>query len=159
MARALVDLSTFDLSRDVMEEEQIRAMVPHAHEFQLLDGICHLDIEAGIIVGYKDWDEDPWWARGHIPGRPLMPGVLMVEGCAQACTILMKKRENWPDDSFIGLGGLNDVRFRGQIVPPCRVHFVSVAAPQSGRRIAKYPAQCFLDNKMVMQMELMGVVL
>lgn len=159
MARALVDLSTLDLSNDVMTEEEIRAIVPHTHEFQMIDGVCHLDVEAGLIVGYKDWDDDPWWARGHIPGRPLMPGVLMIEGCAQISTILIKKREGWPEESFIGLGGLNDVRFRGQVVPPCRVHFVSVADARTGRKIAKYPVQCFLDGKMVMQMELMGVQL
>ena len=110
-------------------------------------------------MAYKDWDADPWWARGHVPGRPLMPGVLMVEGCAQASTILMKKRENIANEEFIGLGGLNDVRFRGQVVPPCRIHFVSVATPSTGRRILKYPAQTFLDGKMIMQMELLGVQL
>ena len=159
MARALVDLTTLDLTSDAMTDEEIRAMVPHDHEFRLLDGVCHLDVDAGLIVGYKDFGADAWWARGHIPGRPLMPGVLMVEGCAQVSTILMKRREGWDDDSFLGLGGLNDVRFRGQVVPPCRVHFVSVAGPRSGRKIAKYPAQCFLNDKMVMQMELMGVLL
>ena len=159
MSRALLDLDSLDLSQDVMEDAEIRSMVPHAHEFQMIDGICHLDVEQGFIVGYKDWAEDAWWAKGHIPGRPLMPGVLMVEGCAQVATILMKKKEGWPAENFIGLGGLNNVRFRGQVVPPCRVHFVSMAAGRSSRKILKYPAQCFLDGKMVMQMELMGVAL
>jgi 3-hydroxyacyl-[acyl-carrier-protein] dehydratase len=159
MARSLVDLSTLDLSQDLMDDQEIRSMIPHDHEFRLIDGVCHLDTEAGLIVGYKDWAEDAWWARGHIPGRPLMPGVLMVEGCAQISTILMKKIEGWGNDKFIGLGGLNHVRFRGQVEPPCRVHFVSVVGTRSGNRIAKYPAQCFLDGKMVMQMELMGVLL
>jgi 3-hydroxyacyl-[acyl-carrier-protein] dehydratase len=158
MARAILDLATLDLSTDVMEVEEIRTLLPHAHEFQLIDGVCHLDIERGTIVAYKDWEEDPWWARGHIPGRPLMPGVLIVEGCAQASTILMKKYERIDSEGFIGLAGLNNVRFRGQVVPPCRVHFVSVATP-TGRKILKYPAQCFLDGKMVMQMELLGVQL
>ena len=159
MPRALVDLSTIDLTQDAMTDDEIRSMIPHTHEFQLIDGICHLDVERGLIVGHKDWGNDPWWARGHIPGRPLMPGVLMVEGCAQASTILMKKREGFRSEQFIGLGGLNDVRFRGQIVPPCRVHFVSVVGKRSGNRIMKYPAQCYLDGKMMMQMELMGVLL
>lgn len=159
MARNLIDLESLDLSQDVMSDEEIRSMLPHAHEFQLIDGICYLDLEAGIVVGYKDWGEDPWWGRGHIPGRPLMPGVLMVEGSAQVSTILMKKKEGWGNDKFIGLGGLNDVRFRGQVTPPARVHFVSKVGTRSGNRIAKYPAQCFCKGKMVMQMELLGVLL
>ncbi|MCA8955160.1 MAG: beta-hydroxyacyl-ACP dehydratase [Planctomycetes bacterium] len=159
MSREIVDLASLDLSSDVMTDAEIRAMVPHAHEFRLIDGVCHLDLQRGILVAYKDWDEDPWWARGHIPGRPIMPGVLMVEGCAQASTILMKKHEGWDANRFIGLGGLDRVRFRGQVTPPCRVHFVSEVGTQSGNRLAKYPAQCFLDGKMVMQMELLGVLL
>jgi 3-hydroxyacyl-[acyl-carrier-protein] dehydratase len=159
MPRALVDMGTLDLSQDVLSDADIRAMIPHDHEFKLIDGVCHLDLEAGLIVGYKDWGDHPWWGRGHVPGRPLMPGVLMVEGCAQVSTILMKRKEGWGNEQFIGLGGLNDVRFRGQVVPPCRVHFVSVVGTRSGNRIAKYPAQCFVDGKMIMQMELMGVLL
>jgi 3-hydroxyacyl-[acyl-carrier-protein] dehydratase len=159
MARALIDMDGLDLSQDVMADAEIRAMLPHAHEFRLIDGICHLDMTAGVVVGYKDWDEDAWWARGHVPGRPLMPGVLMVEGCAQVSTILMKKQEGWGADKFIGLGGLDKVRFRGQIVPPCRVHFVSAVGSRSGNRIAKYPAQCFLGGKLVMDMDLLGVLI
>ncbi len=159
MPRALVDLSSLDLTKDVMPEEELRAVLPHDHEFKMLDGICHFDKEAGVIVGYKDWGEAPWWGRGHIPGRPIMPGVLMVEGCAQVSTTLMKKREGWGDEKFIGLGGLSHVRFRGQVVPPCRIHFVSVAGKRSGNRLAKYPAQCFLGDKMIMQAEILGVLL
>ena len=158
MARALVDLASLDLSKDVIDEAEIRTYLPHAFEFRLVDGICHLDLEKNLVVGYKDWGKDPWWARGHIPGRPLMPGVLMCEGAAQVCTILMKKRAGWGLDKFIGLGGLDNVRFRGQVSPPCRVHFVGMVGQQSSR-IAKYPAQCFVDGKLMMDMELLGVLL
>ncbi len=159
MARELVDLSTLDLSQDVVPLAELRSLVPQAHEFAMLDGICFLDVDEGLVVGYKDWDENPWWARGHIPGRPLMPGVLMVESCAQVSTILMKRMEGWGADRFVGLGGLNHVRFRGQITPPGRVYYVSRSGARSGTRLAKYPAQAFYNGKMVMQMELLGVPL
>ena len=158
MAQLLVDLAELDLSTDVLSDEELRAMLPHAHEFRLIDGIRHLDIEQGVVVGYKRWDASPWWGRGHIPGRPLMPGVLMCEGAAQVATVLMKKREGWGVDKFIGLGGLDNVRFRGTIVPPATVYFVSKVGSRSSR-IAKYPAQCFCGGKMVMDMELLGVLL
>ncbi|HLU40511.1 MAG TPA: hypothetical protein VK081_14095 [Planctomycetota bacterium] len=158
MAQLLVDLAELDLSQDVVPEEELRAMLPHAYEFQLIDGICHLDLEQGIVVGYKRWDANPWWARGHIPGRPLMPGVLLAEGAAQVATVLMKKREGWGLDRFIGLGGLDNVRFRGTVVPPATVYFVSKVGTRSSR-IARYPAQCFHAGKMVMDMELLGVLL
>lgn len=159
MARELVDLSTLDLERDVLPEDELRTMLPHRFEFQLIDGICHLDLEAGVVVGYKDWEDDPWWGRGHVPGRPLMPGVLLAEGAAQVATILMKKSEGWGAERFIGLGGLDKVRYRGQVTPPARVYFVSKVGTRSGNRIAKYPAQAFCEGKMVMDMELLGVLL
>ncbi|MHC5063658.1 MAG: 3-hydroxyacyl-ACP dehydratase FabZ family protein [Planctomycetota bacterium] len=159
MPRPLVDLSTLDLSKDVLPEEELRSFIPHRHEFQMIDGICHLDEENGIVVGYKEWDNDPWWARGHIPGRPIMPGVLMAESCAQVSTILMKKVGGWSDAEFIGLGGLDKVRFRGQVVPPARVHYVSKVGIRSGNRLAKYPAQAFHEGKLVLDMELIGVML
>ena len=158
MPKPLLDLSTMDLSRDVLPDEELRLLIPQRHEFQMVDGICWLDPVGGTVVGYKDWDADPWWARGHIPGRPLMPGVLMVEGCAQVSTILMKKRHGWGPDRFVGLAGLEGVRFRGTVTPPARVHYVSQIGVQSSR-IARYPAQCFVDGKMVMEMELLGVQL
>ncbi len=159
MARLLVDLSTLDLSKDVMAEEELRSYIPHRHEFQMIDGICHLDLDAGLVVGYKEWDSEPWWARGHIPGRAIMPGVLMAESCAQVSTILMKQTGVWSKDDFIGLAGLDKVRFRGLVTPPARIHYVSQVGRRSGSRMAKYPAQAFHAGKLVLDMELIGVIL
>ena len=159
MASVLVDLSTLDLSRDVVSEEELRQVIPHRAEFAMIDGVCHLDLEKGVVVGYKDWDENPWWAAGHIPGRPLMPGVLLAEGAAQVSTFLIKKQMDWPADRFVGLGGLNHVRFRGQVVPPARVYFVSAKGSVSGLRLARYPAEAWCNGKRVMEMELLGVLI
>lgn len=159
MGRPLVDLSSLDLTRDVVSQEELRAIVPHRDTFQMLDGICHFDPEGQVIVAYKDWPQDPWWAKGHVPGNPLMPGVLMIEGAAQAATFLIKKTIGWEIDRFIGLGGLNDVRFRGTVVPPARVYFVSAKGQVSGKRLARFPAQAFCNGSMTMEMELLGVLL
>lgn len=159
MARPLVDLSTLDLSRDVVSTAELRALVPHRDLFQMLDGICWFDPERPLVIGYKDWGEDAWWAKGHIPGKPLMPGVLMIEGAAQATTFLIKKAIGWEGDRFVGLAGLNDVRFREAVVPPARIHFVSGQGQVSGSRLARFPAQAFCNGRMVMEMELLGVLL
>jgi len=157
MGRALADLAELDLSRDVVPDDELRHLVPHDHEFKMLDGICHLDLERGLVVGYKDFGEDAWWARGHVPGRPIMPGVLMIEGCAQVATVLMKKRDGWDAKKFIGLGGVDKARFRGVVLPPARIHFVSAVGTR-GSRMFRYPAQSFVNGKLVMEMELLGVL-
>ena len=159
MPRKLVDLDSLDLSKDVFTTEELRSMVPHREQFALLDGVCHFDPDEGLVVAYKDWPEDPWWGKGHIPGRPLMPGVLMIEGAAQAATILIKKVLPWESDRFVGLGGLDKVRFRGQVTPPARVYFVSGKGPVSGSRLAKFPAQAYYENEVIMDMDLLGVLI
>jgi len=159
MGQPLVDLASLDLSRNVISEEELRSNLPHRGFFQLLDGICHYDPERRLAVGYKDWPADAWWAAGHIPGKPVMPGVLMIEGAAQVASFLIKKTSTWEIDRFVGLAGLNDVRIRGQVIPPARVHFVSGNVQLSGRRLARMPAQVFCNGQMTMEMELLGVML
>lgn len=159
MGQPLVDLAQLDLSRDVVPEAELRRILPHREHFQLLDGICYFDPVRPVAVGYKDWPADAWWAAGHVPGKPLMPGVLMIEGAAQVASFLIKKTASWDIDRFIGLGGLNDVRFRGTVVPSARVYFVCGDVQISGRRLAKMPAQVWCDGQMKMEMELLGVLL
>ena len=155
----LVDIATIDTEAIVVSEEQLRDVLPHDHEFRLVDKICHLDTENDLAVGIKDWDSDPWWAKGHIPGRPLMPGVLMVEGSAQVATVLMKcKRDGWNPEQFIGLGGIDKARFRRTVVPNSRVYFAASVLKQS-RKIARFQTQCIQDGEVVMDMELVGVLL
>jgi len=157
MGRALAELSELDLSRDVVPDDELRRLVPHDHEFRMLDGICHLDLERGLVIGYKDFGEDAWWARGHVPGQPIMPGVLMIEGCAQTAAVLMKKREGWGAEKFIALGGVDKARFRDVVVPPVKMYFLSAVGTR-GSRMFRYPAQAFVEDKMVMEMELLGVL-
>src|SRR3990167_1013840 len=82
----LIDLSTLDLNKSIVDIETIRSIIPHRYEMEQLSGIVKFDPEQGIIVGYKDVSLNEFWVRGHIPGRPLMPGVIMLEAAAQLCT-------------------------------------------------------------------------
>jgi 3-hydroxyacyl-[acyl-carrier-protein] dehydratase len=159
MGQPIVDLQSLDLSRNVVTEEDLRSCLPHRDYFQLLDGVCYFDPERKIAIGYKDWGTDAWWASGHIPGKPIMPGVLMIEGAAQIASFLIKKVSGWEITRFIGLAGLNDVRIRGTVTPPARVYFVSGNIQLSGRRMAKMPGQVFCNGQMTMEMELLGVML
>ena len=89
----------------------------------------------------------------------LFAGVLMIEGAAQIATFLVKQLSGWTKDQMIGLAGLDDVRVRGQIVPPARVYFVSGDVKISGRRLAKMQAQVFCNGQMTLEMAVMGVML
>lgn len=78
----LIDLDGLNLNKSVVDIEAIRTVIPHRYEMEQLSGILKFDPEHKIIVGYKDISNNEFWVRGHIPGRPLMPGVLMLEAAA-----------------------------------------------------------------------------
>ena len=114
----IVNFSDFSFDKVVEDKEGIYEVNPHRHELALLDGILHYDDEKA--VGYYDVPEDAFWIRGHFPGRPLMPGVLITEVAAQL-TSYLGTRNGIRGDAVIGLAGVTDVRFRAQVMPGDRL--------------------------------------
>ena len=79
----LFDLSTIDLTKVVYDQAAIREINPQRGDMEHLDGIVYANPATGHMVGYKDVRADEFWVPGHIPGRPLLPGVIMIEAAAQ----------------------------------------------------------------------------
>jgi 3-hydroxyacyl-[acyl-carrier-protein] dehydratase len=154
---ALVDPATIDTSRILYGLEEIRKANPQRFEMEQLSAIVHLDTEAGLIVGYKDVRPDEFWVRGHMPDYPLMPGVLMCETAAQLCSFY-----SWVvkivDHTFLGFGGMEAVRFRGQVRPGDRM-IVAGKAVRLHRRQTIFDTQGFVDGNMVYQARIIGVPL
>jgi len=150
----ILDPSTLDLSRLIADRAEIMRVNPHRHEFALLDGIVHCDVEKGVFAGYHDVREDAFWVRGHIPGRPLFPGVLMIEVAAQLASYLTQRILG--TEGFVGFAGVDKVKFRGTIKPPSR--FVIVGrGKQVKRRRTVCETQGFVDNTMVFEGEITGM--
>src|SRR3954454_17220729 len=78
----LFDISTVNLDAVLFTQEQIRAANPQRGDMEHLNGITWAKPEDGLIIGFKDVRPDEFWVAGHIPGRPLLPGVLMFEAGA-----------------------------------------------------------------------------
>ena len=117
------DLSQIDLNaKPVFDKETICKANPQRYEMQQLDGIIWYDKEKNLILGYKDVTENEFWTRGHIPGRPLMPGVIMVEAAAQLASFYMKQICEEP--GFIGFAGIESAKFRSVIEPGKRLHLL-----------------------------------
>jgi len=128
----LVDLSRIDLDARALSLEAVRRLNPHRYEMEQLGGVIHLDASAGQIVAYRDVRADEFWVRGHIPGRPLLPGVLMLESAAQMCSVYYKSVQ--ADSRFLGFGGVDKVKFRGQVVPGQRLLLLGRAVEIRRRR-------------------------
>lgn len=116
----LIDLTGIDFSRPIADIEEIRKWNPQRHEMEQLTAIVYLDPERYRSVGYKDITEQDFWVRGHMPGMPLMPGVVMLEAVAQLCSYVAQKYDLLGAE-MIGFGGLEDVRFRDPVLPGDRL--------------------------------------
>jgi 3-hydroxyacyl-[acyl-carrier-protein] dehydratase len=116
----LVDLSRVDFSRPVATLDDIRRMNPQRFEMEQLTAVVYVDETQYACVGYKDITSDEFWVRGHMPGMPLMPGVVMLEAIAQLCSFVTQKYDLL-GAAMVGFGGLEEVRFRDTVLPGDRL--------------------------------------
>lgn len=116
----IVDPDTLDFSKVVADIDEIRKYNPQRFEMEQLTAIVHEDPENVICVGYKDISENEFWVRGHMPGMPLMPGVVMLEAVAQVCCYCCHKYKLL-GDAMVGFGGLEEVKFPSPVIPGDRL--------------------------------------
>jgi 3-hydroxyacyl-[acyl-carrier-protein] dehydratase len=154
---ALVDPASIDTSRVLVDLEGIRRANPQRFEMEQLTAIVLLDVAKHLIIGYKDVAPNEFWVRGHMPDYPLMPGVLMCEAAAQLSSYYCQAIK-LNESGFIGFGGMEDVRFRGQVRPGDRLVLVS-KAQRVHRRQTMFETQGFVENNMVYHGRIIGVPL
>jgi 3-hydroxyacyl-[acyl-carrier-protein] dehydratase len=153
--QVLVDLATVDLDRVQFDRAAVEEKIPQRFEMAFLDRVHVLDRERALAVGSRDIRADEFWARGHIPGRPILPGVLSVEALAQLCTFYFKSV--YPEDRrFFGFGGVDGVKFRGTIAPGDRLVLVCRATDVRPRR-AVFDAQGFVGDRLVVEAVITGM--
>ncbi|MDA1194208.1 MAG: beta-hydroxyacyl-ACP dehydratase [Planctomycetota bacterium] len=132
----LVDLSRIDPDHVAFTIEQIREHNPQRYEFEQLSHIAMADFEAREVCGVLDIPADPWWGRGHVPAKALMPGVLMLEAAAQTCSWFVHQVIDSSENpgKIFGFGGIDNVKFRSAVFPPDRLVIVGKCVKISRRR-------------------------
>ncbi len=116
----LVDLSKVDFDKPVATLDDIRRYNPQRFEMEQLTAVVHVDEKDYACVGYRDITDKEFWVRGHMPGLPLMPGVMMLESIAQLCSFVTQKYDLL-GAAIVGFGGLESVRFRDVVLPGDRL--------------------------------------
>jgi len=112
----IVPFDAYDLSNVLADVETIRSYNPQRYEMEQLTAIVYEDTDNHCCVGYKDTSMEDFWVRGHMPGMPLMPGVIMCEAAAQLASFYSQKHDLLGAE-MVGFGGLEGVRFRGTVRP------------------------------------------
>jgi 3-hydroxyacyl-[acyl-carrier-protein] dehydratase len=157
-SQPIVDPATFTPGNVAVTKEQILALNPQRDEFEQIDRLIAIDLEEGLAVGIKTQRPDEFWTRGHIPGRPIMPGVLMIEMAAQISSVIYHLKFETGGKKFFGFGGVNEVKFRGTVAPGDDLIMV-VKAKALRSRMAIFEAQGFIEGKLVFEGEVTGLVI
>lgn len=132
-----------------MDILEIRKYLPHRYPFLLLDRVVELE-EGDRVLAYKNITYNEEVFQGHFPHFPVFPGVMLVEAMAQACGVLgFKTMDKTPDDGSIYLfAGIDNVRFKRQVVPGDRV-FIEAKILSEKRGIWKFQCSCKVDDQLV----------
>lgn len=150
----LINLSKIDLTKVEYDKEAIAEVNPQSYEMSQLDGVIWADLKSLRILGFKDITAQEFWIRGHIPGRPIMPGVLMVEAAAQLGCFFMKRIYGL--EGFIGFSGIDRAKFRDTVVPGDRLYLLGYISKVRSRQFSA-DVQGLVNGKMVFDTRVTGM--
>ncbi len=137
--------------------EEIQKILPHRFPFLLVDRVVALEL-GKRIVGLKNVSINEPFFQGHFPGRPIMPGVLIVEALAQLGGILalLTNPENLGNPSIF-LMGVDKVRFRRPAVPGDQLQ-LEVTTLRGGNKFWKMHGQAFVEDALAVEGEILASV-
>jgi 3-hydroxyacyl-[acyl-carrier-protein] dehydratase len=141
----------------MIEIKEIMTILPHAYPFLLVDRI--IEIEPGKrIVGIKNVTYNEPFFPGHFPGRPIMPGVLIVEAMAQTSGVLvissMSEEERHRLVYFLGI---DNVKFRKPVIPGDQLRLESEITKHR-QSIWGFRGKALVDGKLVAEAEFLAML-
>jgi 3-hydroxyacyl-[acyl-carrier-protein] dehydratase len=151
----LFDISEIDLHAEPMFDKTVVCDInPQRYEMQQLDAILWVDPDRHLLLGYKDVTDHEFWVKGHIPGRPLMPGVIMIECAAQLLSFYVK--QFLKVKGFVGFGGIESAKFRSTVEPGDRLYLLADVYERKARRVS-CRVQGVVDSTLAFEAVVKGV--
>ncbi|MGK7944990.1 MAG: 3-hydroxyacyl-ACP dehydratase FabZ [Microcystaceae cyanobacterium] len=133
--------------------EEIQELLPHRYPFALVDRIIDY-VPSEKAVGLKNVTINEPFFPGHIPGRPLMPGVLIAEAMAQVAGVILTQIPNVEGD-FFAFAGIDKLRFRRPVVPGDQLIMTVELLSFKRGRIAKTQAEATVDGQLAAKGEML----
>lgn len=99
----------------MLNKEEIKEIIPQREPFLMIDEIEEY-VPGEMAIAYKNVNNDEWYFKGHFPGNPVMPGVLIVESLAQTGAVaILSMEENKGKNALFG--GINNMKFKKIVLP------------------------------------------
>lgn len=135
-----------------LNAEEIMKILPHRYPFLLVDKIAYLD-PGKKAVGIKSVTMNEYFFQGHFPGRPVMPGVLIVEAMAQVGGVLMLACEEHKGKLAFFMAA-NNIKFRKTVIPGEQI-IMEVVSGKLRSKTGSVLAKAYVNDKIVAEAELM----
>ena len=155
-ADLVIDYQTLDLSQAKFGPRELDADLPQTGHMRHCDAVLWHNPDFTAGVGVKYVRDDEFWVPGHIPGRPLLPGVMMIEAAAQMASFLNTKSGRV--QGFLGFTRCDDVSFRGQVVPGDTLLLLAKLLEWNRRRFVSH-CQGVVNGKIVFDGKITGMVM
>ncbi len=140
----------------VMDSIEIQAILPHRYPFLLVDRIRELDPDRRI-VGIKNVSINEPFFQGHFPGRPVMPGVLILEALAQVGGVLAFKSLGSVGRPVVYLTGIDAAKFRKPVLPGDILR-LEVDVIKKRPPFWKMQGRAFVETELVCEAEVTAMV-
>jgi len=140
----------------ILDVNEIQKFLPHRYPFLLIDKVVELE-RFKRIVAIKNVTINDGFFQGHFPGKPVMPGVLILESMAQAGGLLLLQEVPDRDSKLLYLASMDDVKFRRPVVPGDQLR-VEVEVRSWKGDLCKIHAKAFVEENLSTEATMMCVM-
>lgn len=141
------------MTERVIENDEIQRYLPHRNPFLLVDRVIEVSDDGSEVIGLKNVSANEPYFQGHFPGRPIMPGVLIIEAMAQVGAVaLLRLPEN--QGKLALFAGIDKARFRRMVVPGDQLRIEVRAVARRGS-LGRSEARAYVGETLVAEAELM----